>query len=129
MKKEKFKTNKTTTQLSKLLNKEITPSECITNLNLKSDCELLMLLAKIDQSKRISKLSNIKEMNYLDIKKYIQIQIEKGANPKDIIKEVEIQWENGTLKGFDYRYFVESAGYRLSKEFINHSKSIGRYDD
>ena len=37
-------------------------------------------------------------------------------------------WENGEISGFDYRYFKESVGLRITKEFISRAKSIGRYD-
>lgn len=119
------------TIVRKLLKRAITPSEAIYALNLNSDEELekVMLNAPVKKLKIEFIITDIKLMNYLEIKEYKNQIKKRGVNIKDIIKLVESLWEDGTFSGFDYRYFVESIGMKPSKEFINRAKSTGRYDD
>ena len=42
-------------------------------------------------------------------------------------KQCDYEFDN-YISGFDYRYFKESVGLRITKEFISRAKSIGRYD-
>lgn len=123
--------NKTDETLTKLLNKEIAPSEAMAILNASSDREIEELIetsnVKTKRSKNLS-ISDVSKMNFLDVRSYCKEKVAAGINLDDLAIELDIKWENGEISGFDYRYFKESVGLKISKEFISRAKSIGRYN-
>ena len=117
--------------LQKLMNKEITPNECMSKLPPCNDRDLerLILISQIPIKVRKGlTLNDIKTMNFLEVREYCKNKVNKGINLNDLAMEFDIKWENGEISGFDYRYFKESVGLRITKEFISRAKSIGRYD-
>ena len=117
--------------LQKLMNREITPHECMNNLPPCSGRELeqLILMSKIPKTIRSGlKLKDVKTMNFLEVRKYCKDKVNKGINLNDLSIELDLMWENGEISGFDYRYFKESIELKISKEFICRAKSIGRYN-
>ncbi len=117
--------------LQKLMNKEITPSECMSELSSCNDRDLerLILISQIPIKVRKGlSLNDIKAMNFLEIRKYCKGKVNKGINLNDLAMELDIKWDDGEISGFDYRYFKESIGLTITKEFISRAKSIGRYD-
>ncbi len=117
--------------LEQLMKREITPYECLNKLPsyLGNDLEKLIYLNQIPiKVRRGLTLKDINTMNYLEVKEYCKDKLSKGINLKDLGMELDIMWEDGLISGFDYRYFKESAKIKISKEFINFAKNIGRYD-
>ena len=117
--------------LMKLLDREITPNQCMEELGLSSGRELEELINLSDIPKRKRKsltIQDANDMNFLEIRSYCKDKVNKGANITDLMMEIEIKWEEGVISGFDYRYFKESVGLRINKEFIRRAKSIGRYE-
>ena len=117
--------------LQKLMDREITPNECMSMSSPCNDRDLerLVLISQIPIKVRKGlTLNDIKTMNFLEIREYCKNKVYKGINLNDLAMELDIKWENGEISGFDYRYFKESVGLRITKEFISRAKSIGRYD-
>ena len=116
--------------LTKLMNREITPSECMIAVNITTNKELETLVnsSGVNKTKRKKlTIENIDYMNYLEVREYCNEKLQKGINLKDLGIELDLKWENGTISGFDYRYFKESVDLKITKEFISRAKSIGRY--
>lgn len=117
--------------LEKLMNREITPNDAMTQLSSRNDrnLEQLVLNSKIPKNIR-SKLSilDADTMNFLEVRKYCKNKVEKGINLNDLAIELDTLWDNCEISGFDYRYFKESVGLKITKEFICEAKSIGRYN-
>lgn len=117
--------------LQKFMNREITPGECMSKLPPCNDRDLERLVLISQISIKVRKgltLNDIKTMNFLEVREYCKNKVNKGINLNDLAMELDIKWENGEISGFDYRYFKESVGLRITKEFISRTKSIGRYD-
>lgn len=116
--------------LRRLMDREITPCECMSKLPSCNDrdIERLVLNSKIPVKVRKGlTFGNIRTMNFLEVREYCKSKVNKGVNLNDLSMELDIKWENGEISGFDYRYFKESVGLRITKEFISRAKSIGRY--
>ena len=117
--------------LTKLINREITPYECMNKLNHcnNRDLEQLVSINKIPvKTRKGLTLNDVGTMNFTEVREYCKAKANKGINLNDLAIELDIKWENGEISGFDYRYFKESAGIKITKEFINSAKKIGRYD-
>ena len=117
--------------LQKLMNREITPCECMSELPSYNDRDLERLALNSQIPIKVRKglsLSDIKTMNFLEIREYCKDKVNKGINLNDLAMELDIKWDNGEISGFDYRYFKESVGLAISKEFISRAKSVGRYN-
>lgn len=117
--------------LLKLMNREITPCECMSKLPSCNDRDLekLILISQIPIKVRKGlTINDVQTMNFLEVREYCKDKVNKGVNLNDLVIELDIKWENGEISGFDYRYFKESVRLRITKEFISRAKSIGRYD-
>ncbi len=117
--------------LLRLINREITPKECLSKFLLCNDRELEWLILKSDIPliiRRGLSLEDLKTMNFLEVRAYCKDKIKKGINLSDLALELDIKWENGEISGFDYQYFKESVGLVITKEFISRIKSIGRFN-
>ena len=117
--------------LLKLMSREITPCECMSKLPPCNDRDLekLILISQIPiKIRKGLTINDVQTMNFLEVREYCKEKVNKGINLNDLVIELDIKWENGEISGFDYRYFKESVGLRITKEFISRAKSIGRYD-
>lgn len=117
--------------LQRLMNRVITPSECMSELSSYNDRDLerLVFMSQIPINVRKGlSLNDVKTMNFLEIREYCKDKVNKGINLNDLAIELDIKWDNGEISGFDYRYFKESVGLAISKEFISRAKSVGRYN-
>ncbi len=117
--------------LIKLMNREITPNECLSKFPTRNDRELEKLILTSDIPlvvRRGLSLKDIQSMNFVEVREYCKNKIKKGINLSDLALELDIKWENGEISGFDYRYFKESVGLIIAKELISRAKSIGRYE-
>ncbi len=117
--------------LLKLMNREITPNECMSKFPSCNDRVLERLILTSDIPlivRRGLSLEDVKTMNFIEAREYCKGKIKNGINLNDLALELDIKWNNGEITGFDYRYFKESVGLVISREFISRAKSIGRFN-
>lgn len=117
--------------LQKLMDRDITPCECMSKLSSYNIRNLERLITinqiPIKVRKNLS-LNDIKTMNFIEVREYCKNKVNAGVDLNDLAMEIDIKWENNEISGFDYQYFKESVCLGISKIFITKAKSVGRYD-
>ena len=118
--------------LKLLLNREITYGDYVKaaekmKIKTNGDIEEEMRKMIIIKERKGLTINELEKMNYLETKSFLRELKRKGLQNETIMDELYCLWDEGKIKGFDYRYTVEALGERVPITFLREAERIGRY--
>ena len=72
-------------------------------------------------------INELPSMNYVETKIFLNRLNAKGMCKETIKDELYNLWEEGRIKGFDFRYAVEAMGESIPERFTREALLTGRY--
>lgn len=88
--------------------------------------EILSVEKNIIIRKRLS-IREIKNMNFIEVRHYINSMLNRGLNIKDFKRELFKLWSDGLINGFDYRFVIEAIEEEVDICFLKKADKYGRY--
>ena len=103
----------------------------IGKLGFEKPYDIEQAIKQIDESlfvRRKLKISNLKDMNFLEVRHFFKNKLERGLKLNDLKTELLHLWEEGKINGFDYRFIIDALEEEIDICFLKKADFVGRYN-